>query len=306
MKTIALFIWLFCALRATVHAGPRASTNFSIPAESIDPAGARTQSASYRNDSSVGGVTGISSVASPAETAKHGYVGQLYDIVGVSITAPPSTSLNEGATRQLFASPLADDATTLAALNPSTVAWSVVSGSIASISGSGVATAGTVYQDTPGTVAGTVQGLSGQLNLSILNISNDNFGAYAGDSIDDQWQVQYFGQPPNALAGANADPDGDGGNNLFEFTAGLVPNDANSRFVLSIHSVAGQPGQKNIVFNPLVSGRTYNVQFRPNLAVGDWSALTTTTQSDTGNQRTVTDTNALTAPKFYRVQISKP
>jgi hypothetical protein len=242
---------------------------------------------------------------SPDYANKGGFVGGLYDLVGLSITAPPSNNLNETASRQLGAAPLADDATTLPSLNPSTVSWSVVIGPIASISSSGLATAGNVYQDTLATVGGTAQSLGGQLNLTILNISNDDFGAYANDQIDDSWQVQYFGQPPNPLAGPSADADGTGQTNLFKFVAGLNPLDG-SRFTLSIQNVSGQPSQKNLVFTPLVGGRTYVAQFTTTLPnPNSWGTLTGTTQSDNGATRTVTDTSA-SAPKSYRVQITKP
>ena len=44
-------------------------------------------SASYANDGSAGLVVGISTVAAPAETAKHGYLAQLYDATGLTPTA---------------------------------------------------------------------------------------------------------------------------------------------------------------------------------------------------------------------------
>ncbi|MGZ4966336.1 MAG: hypothetical protein ACXV97_04100, partial [Chthoniobacterales bacterium] len=265
------------------------------------------QSANYSvNGNAVGefaaGQTAI--VTSGSYANKSGFVGELYEIVALSITAS-SNNLNETASRQLNAAPMADDSTTFAALDPSTISWSIVSGPLASISLSGIATAGNVYQDTDASAGGTAQSLSGQLNLTILNVGTDDFGAYAGDQIDDSWQVQYFGQPPNPLAGPNVDADGTGQTNLFKFVAGLNPLDG-SRFTLSIQPMSGQPAQKNLVFQPLVSGRTYNVQFRTNLTSGSWGALTGTTQSDNGNQRTVTDLNASGAPKYYQVQISRP
>jgi hypothetical protein len=265
------------------------------------------QSANYSVNGSAAGEFGAGSNAiatSAAYAGKNGFVGQLYDLVALSVTAPPSASLNETANRQLLAAPLADDATTLAAFDPSTVGWSIVSGPIASISTGGLATAGTVYQDTPATIGGSAQSLSGQLNLTILNVTNDDFGAYASDQIDDSWQVQYFGQPPNPLAGPNADADGTGQTNLFKFVAGLNPLDG-SRFTLSILQVSGQPSQKNLVFQPLVAGRTYTPQFETSLTTPNWQTLTGITQSDNGNQRTVTDTSAA-APKYYRIQIAKP
>lgn len=308
MKSALLFFFAITWSIWPAYAGSRSSANYSIPAEAIGEGGARVQSASYTfNGSALGeiGAGGSAVATSAAYTNKPGYVGELYEIVSLAITAPPSNNVNEGASRQLSAAPRADDNTTLAPIDSATVSWSVINGPISSISSGGLATAATVYQDTAATVGGSAQSLSGQLNLTILNVGKDDFEAYANDQIDDDWQVQYFGQPPNPLAGPNADADGTGQTNLFKFVAGLNPLDG-SRFTFSIQPVSGQPGQKNLIFQPLVSGRTYGVQFRTGLTTGNWEPLTGTTQSDNGNQRTVTDPNASSASKFYQVQISKP
>lgn len=303
MKTFALLICIGVIPYST-FAGPRTSASYSITTDTINAAGARTQSTSYKNDGGAGGITGISSVASPAETAKHGYAAQLYDIIALALSAPPSLNLNESASRQLSAAPLADDATTLAALNPSAVAWSIISGPITSISSSGLATAATVYQNTPSRIGGAAQGLSGQFDLTVLDSIADNFGAYAGDGLGDDWQVQYFGQN-NPNAGPNIDADGSGHGNRFKFTAGLNPLDG-SRFILSIQPVPGQASRKNLIFSPLVAGRTYTVQSTPSLITPTWAALPQSTQSDNGTVRTVTDLSASPPPKFYRVKIAKP
>jgi hypothetical protein len=309
MRTLlipAIIATVVCA-PSSAPAAARSSANYSIPADSVDAAGAVVSSANYSLKGTASGEFGTGSTVLAASVDyinKGGFIGELYDIIALSITAPPSNNLNETASRQLNAAPLADDSTTLALLDPSTVSWSIIAGPITSISSSGLATAGNVYQDTLATAGGTAQSLSGQLNLTILNVTNDDFGAYANDQIDDAWQVQYFGQPPNPLAGPNADADGTSQTNLFKFVAGLNPLDG-SRFVMSIQPVNGQSNQKNLIFNPIVSGRTYGVQFRTSLATGTWNPLTGTSQSDNGNQRTVTDTSAV-APKFYRVQITKP
>jgi hypothetical protein len=305
MKTFILLICVICAIRGSVLAATRSSANYKIITETIDSAGARGQSSNYRNDASAGEITGISSVASPEEMVKHGYVAQLYDIIGLGLSMPPSDNLNETASRQLQAALLADDATTLTKLHPTAVAWSVVSGPVASISSSGLITAGGVYQDTPAAIRGAAQGLSGQLNFTVLNVNIDDYQTYASDGIDDAWQVQYFGVPPNLNAGPNTDPDGDGQTNLFEYIAGLVPTDPNSRFVLTI-AQGPSVNSKNLIFNPLVAGRTYSVQFTNELPASGWNALTGTTQADAGAQRTVTDLNATEAQKFYHVRITKP
>ncbi|MCF7788053.1 MAG: hypothetical protein K9N47_18165 [Prosthecobacter sp.] len=302
MKTAATFSLLL--LTSMLHAGPRTSTNYSMTTDITDAGGRRATSVNYTNDGSAGGVTGIATVASPSETAKSGYVGQLYEVAAVQVAATPTT-VNEGSTRQLAASATLDDGTTLASL-ASSVSWSVVSGPISGISTSGLATAGNVYQDTAATVQGSYFGASSTLGLTILNTGNDDLGIYAGDGIDDPWQVQYFGQNnPHAAAGFVSDASGL--TNLFKYTAGLVPNDSSSRFLLHNAPVPNQPGQMQIVISPRLSDRTYTVKASPTLGSGAaWNDLTSFSISDNGTERTITDLDATGARKFYHVEITKP
>jgi hypothetical protein len=287
-----------------LHAGPRSSASYSITTDTTDAGGRRATSADYTNDGSAGMVAGISTVASPTGTAKSGYVGQLYDVTGliVNSTAP---SVNETATLQLAAWQLLDDATFLA-VPATSVAWVVVSGPLTGIDASGLATAGTVYQNTAASVQGAFAGGIGSLDLTVLDSIADNFGAYGGDGLDDAWQVQYFGQPPNALAGPLADPDNDGQNNAFEFIAGLIPTDGTSVFRLRIEPVPGQPGQKKLIFSPRFTDRTYTVKARPDLLTGAFTPLGSSTFSDNAQERTVTDLDATGAMKFYQVEITRP
>jgi hypothetical protein len=306
VKYFPIILTALCAICSSALAGSHTSASYTITTDSTDIAGTRTQSLNYRTDSSAGGIGGLSTASPVATTVKHGYAGQLYDIVGLSITAPPSASLNEATSRQLVAAPRADDATTLAALNPSTVAWSIVSGPISGISSGGLASAGNVYIDTAALIGGSAQALSGQFNLTVLNVGNDDFGIYANDQIDDSWQVQFFGEN-NPNAGPTVDFDGTGQTNLFKFVAGLNPLDG-SRFLIAVSPVPGQPGQKSIVFSPIVAGRNYTVQGTSTLPLpASWSPLSSTSQlPDNGAVRTVTDLSASPAPKFYRVSIVKP
>jgi hypothetical protein len=139
----------------------------------------------------------------------------------------------------------------------------------------------------------------------VLDSIPDNFGSYAGDNLADDWQFDHFGLD-NPLAAPLLDPDDDGQNNRFEFIAGLVPTDPLSRFSLVIAPVPGQPGQKNVVFDPIIAGRTYTVMTSPDLTPGSWDPLADGTASDEGAQRTVTDPAASETKKFYTVEIVKP
>ena len=293
-----------CALSVNaaigLQAAPRTSLNYSIVTETSDIGGKRTTSASYTNDGSAGLIAGISTVASPSESAKHGYIAQLFDVAGFTVNALPST-VNEGAARQVIGGYLLDDAT-LVAVNAASVAWSAASP--LTINASGLATAGIVYQNTMALVQGTYAGDTGSINLTILNVNTDDFGSYAGDGIGDDWQVQYFGLPPNPAAGPLLDPDGDGQNNRFEWIAGLIPTDSNSAFKLSI---VGSFQGANLIFGPTVAGRTCTVKYGFDFAdVSNWLTISGGIVSDIGNLRTVTDTNAPLGPrKYYRVEIGK-
>ena len=301
MKIPTTFLGLFLA--TVLHAGPRISTHYAIITDTTDGGGKRATSAAYANDGSVGGLVGIATVAAPAETAKHGYIGQLYDVISLQLAAMPTT-VNESASRQLSGAQLLDDTTTLN-VPAASITWSIQSGPLSSITTGGLATAATVYQDTSATAHGSYAGNIGTLGLTVLNVNTDDFGTYAADGIDDAWQNQYFGLN-NPSAGPLLDPDFDGQNNLFEFTAGLVPNDPASKFSHRIEDVPGFPFQKRIVFSPRFASRSYNILTSTTLITGSWSLLIGGPVSDNGNERTITDPGASGPAKFYQVQIIKP
>ncbi len=295
---------LSVAFGVIAHAGPRTSASYSSAADSTDSAGRRSASASYTHDGSAGGITGISTFAAPATTAKAGYISQLSaTAVGLMLSAVSGT-VNEAGTLQLSAALLYDDATTLA-VETTAVAWSVVSGPVVGISASGVITAGLVYQNTSATVQGVHAGFTSSIDLNVLNVTTDDLGSYAGDGLPDEWQVLHYGLD-NPDAAPNAAPDGTGETNLYKYAAGLIPFDPTSRFTTTLEPVSGQPGNFAVVFGPLVAGRTYVVQSTDNLVTGTWTNLTGGTTTDTGNVRTVTDPTALGTARFYRVQITLP
>jgi len=279
------------------------SANYTLDPSAIDHGGLRGTSTNYTlNPSAMPGGHGTSA----AYTLRTGFAGQLADAIATAIdlSASPLT-LNEGSTRQISATLIFDDLSTQP-LAATSVSWSIQSGPLSSISTSGLVTAAAVYQDTAAIVQGTYQTLTDTLNLTVLNSAPDNFGTYAADGIDDDWQVLYFNLPPNPNAAPGADPDFDGQDNLFEFTAGVVPTNANSYFRIEAASVPGQPSQKRVIFSPRFSDRTYTVQTSLTLLVPSWLPLTTFTTSDAATVRTVTDTSASGARKFYRVEITRP
>ncbi|HPA20885.1 MAG TPA: hypothetical protein PLU30_24265 [Verrucomicrobiae bacterium] len=269
---------------------------------SLDAGGCRTTSANCIMDGSLGSIGGISTASSPPEAIKSGFIGQLYDPAGFTINASP-TNVNEGTSRQLTAAQIMDDDTFLA-LAGSDVGWDVVSGPIASISLAALATATNVYQDTAATVRGTYGNLSNDLALLVVNVTSDDFGVYAGDGIDDDWQVSYFGEE-NPEAAPGEDPDRDGRDNLFESLALTIPTDHSSYFKLQARPAPGQPGSVDLVFSPVRTERTYTVLYSLDLSPSNWNELAGATQTNNGEERTVTDPDTAPTRKFYNVRISR-
>jgi hypothetical protein len=276
----------------------------NLTTSTLDGGGQRATTANYANNGSVGTIGGISTVVSPSERMRHGYIGQLFEVSSIAVTGTP-VSVNEGSTSQLSGRAALDDATTNV-LSGADVNWNIVTGPIASINASGLATTDIVYTNTPATARGFYLGATNSVTLSVLDSNPDNYQAYAGDGLNDGWQVQYFGLPPNANAAPTVDFDGDGQDNLFEYVAGVVPTNAASMFNLQIANVTGQPNQKNLIFSPRFTDRTYTPEFRTNLLTGTYANLSNFTTNDAGLVRTNTDLSATQASKFYRIKITLP
>jgi hypothetical protein len=288
------------AFALDAHAAPRESAHYEIPVETRDSAGRLIASASYRIDTSLCSITGVSEESDTV--VKFGYVGSLYEMKELQLAAP-ATDVPEATSVQLSAWFLLNDATFLA-VPAADVQWSVRSGPITGVSTAGVATTAAVFQPESAIVDGASAGMTASLNLTVLDTAPDNFGLYANDGIGDAWQVQYFGtENPDGMAAS--DPDGDGGSNAFEYTAGLVPTDPASVFRLSIAPVPGQPGSKLITFSPRLSGRIYKL-LSASAEFTDWQPVSTAIALDVGDQRKVIDFGAAGLTKFYRVEITKP
>ena len=122
-----------------------------------------------------------------------------------------------------------------------------------------------------------------------------------------QWQMQYFTCTNCPQADPAFDADGTGQNNLFKYVAGLDPTNPASVFVLTIANVTNQSTQMNLLFNPVVGGRTYTPQFTTDLVSGVWTQLTGYAGPVIiGNQGTITDMNAVPSNEFYRIDINLP
>ncbi|MBM3881890.1 MAG: hypothetical protein FJ387_19550 [Verrucomicrobia bacterium] len=265
----------------------------------LDGGGRRAASPSYTVDGSLGSLTGTAVASAPAVVARHGYAGQLYDLHRLALEAAPPV-LNEGGTAQLTAFAVLDDATVLA-LAPAQIAWSVTSGPIASIGAPGIAAAALVYQDSPATVRASYQSIAGTLTFVVLNVGQDDFPPYAGDGLEDAWQVQHFGLD-NPNAAPNADPDSDGVNNRHEFTADTDPADPRSFF--RIQGVSLETGFSTRFQSS--AKRRYTLFFATESEGGAWTSLPQQTDvAGTGDVLTLTDSTPRPGPqRFYRVRVT--
>ena len=299
MKIPTTFLSLF--LSTALHAGPRTSANYIVATDIANAGGTRSTSTAYTNDGGVGDVTGVSTVAAPAETAKHGYIGQLTEVTALQLAATPAT-VNETATCQLSGVQLLDDLTTNA-VPSSSITWSIGGGPLTSISSGGLATAATVYQNTGATAQGVYAGNTGTLGLTVVNTLPDNFGSYAADGIADGWQVQYFGLA-NPQAAPAVDADLDGLINFVEYGFGLIPTSGAS-LQLPPPEIIGS----NLVITFLtpagVNGIIYGAEWSTTLSTNplDWEPI-----SNTGSP----PVNAFSVPvgsnqrMFLRLKLTTP
>lgn len=272
---------------------------YSVSAASLDSAGGRTTGGVYRDDSALGATS-----AAPATGGTYamagGYSSMLRDAIGLAVLP---ALLAEDSVTPLTLHQVLDDGTQSPAAHAGAV-WNVLDGPL-SISTTGVATAQTVPADTQASLQVTLGALTSAASITVRDTIPDNFGTYGSDGIGDDWQVRHFGVN-NPLAGATVDADGDGQDNLFEFTAGLEPTSSTSRFTFSLEDVPNVPGQKRMVFQPAANGRTFSLMKTLELFPADWQPVPGAITAGNGGTAALTDPDAAGQRAFYKVQITVP
>jgi len=291
---------LACLL--SVHALAGSSTDYSLETAVLDGGGAAGLSSSYALNPSIGsGAAG----ASTGFAVRSGFSGILSDASSLVLAAAGAAgSMNERATLQLEARIRYDDDTLAAvALPAADLTWSVAEGPLAEINSAGLAAASSVYQNTSATAKATYQGVDGRLEISVRNLTDDDFETYASDGLTDTWQVSYFGVS-SAQAAAGANPDGDTLTNLQEFAFGTDPSQSSGGTVQWTGSTllaAGQP----VLFTSgtaasftyyavfarrkdfAAAGLTYTVEFSGDLATWMDSTSTPSVLADDGTIQVV-------------------
>ncbi len=278
-------LWLVFLLPLAARGGT--SADYSIGPVVLDGGGVAGSSAAYSvNPATAAGAAG----ASLNYAVRTGYAGQLLDRVSIAIDEPTSPmTLNERAALQLAVTEFHDDSTR-GILPVESVSWSVQSGPLASINSTGLATAGSVYQNTVAVGRAAIGSLSDTLNLTIANTGLDDLAPYAADGLPDVWQVSHFGLN-GTQASINSDADSDSLSNLQEYAFGTNPLQASGAAVQwsgSTFLSAGVPVPYATTVNGSFSyravfsrrkdysavGLSYAVEFSADLVT--WKASTTT------------------------------
>ncbi|MFM6128958.1 MAG: immunoglobulin-like domain-containing protein, partial [Sphaerospermopsis kisseleviana] len=135
----------------------------------------------------------VATAGGGVRVARQGGIGMVYFPAGYGIGADSSTineagSVPESSTRTtLSARQLFDDAT----FGPAgaSVTWSPVTNQAITVSPEGVAQASAVYQNTIANFTATIGSASFTNFLTVINTLPDNFGAWAGDTFDDAWEI---------------------------------------------------------------------------------------------------------------------
>jgi hypothetical protein len=281
-------------------AGTRASDHFTMSCEVLASGQPQAASEHYTVDCALDS-SGGPVAASGSYTLKPGYVGQLYDVVALEVSADPAT-VDETGTRQLEAAGVCDD-TTRVAIDALEVAWSVVTGPITSISSAGLATAGIVFEDSGAVVEGIHLGFSDEFSLTVLEVVGDNYLSYAGDGIDDDWQILHFGEEsPDAGPGEN--PDGDRYDNLGEFLTGFDPTDPRQTFEVWIHTRADNTVELEL--NKAIPDRIYKILAGTDLHEYPETVATFTVSSEENGVGVADpEVSESTVSKFYRVVVER-
>ena len=121
------------------------------------------------------------------------------------------------------------------------------------------------------------------------------------DLIPDYWEQEYFGGPTNAEAGVDEDLDGE--SNYREFVADTDPwTSASCLEIIAISNMFGRS-----VYFMSSSRRVYSLNWSANLSVGAWTNVAgQTNHAGTGTMDFMSDADAVSTMRFYRIEVSVP
>ena len=162
----------------------------------IDSGGLTQSSPSTEIVGFVGPLGTVATNSSGSIAVRSGPVGMVVFPTGFSVESSALTineagSSPEESTRAQLVGLAVNDDETKDTVSPASVTWTQpgANSALSSISPDGVVSAAAVFQNTAATFTGSYAGIAASSSLTVLNVLNDNFGAIAGDTFDDAWQV---------------------------------------------------------------------------------------------------------------------
>lgn len=242
-------------------------------------------------ESEVGGFVGLSTQG--VCTMRAGFAGQLNELTAFTTTAA-SVTVPEASTVRIHAGGSFTDGTSGDLPDPPD--WTTT-GPIDSVDGNGVALAGLVFQNSPAAIQAVYGGYTSSVGVVVVNVGNDDYGAYAHDGVEDAWQVSYFGTADPEGRG-DRDWDHDGSINSAEFGATTDPT--NSLSVLAIVDVRSATGTESVRWIGGTAATQY-LESASSLATGTWMVSQTNLPPTS-----VTNDYQVSSPpgavRFYRVR----
>lgn len=143
------------------------------------------------------------------------------------------------------------------------------------------------------------------LSNSVARVQTDTIdqGLMDTNGLPIAWELLNFG---HTGVDPNADPDGDGMNNIQEYLAGTNPNDANSDLEITAFNSTADGTLATVTWESVLT-RNYYLQKRLSLdPANPWldSGLGLISPDGSSTTRIIPDTNA--PARFYRVQAIRP
>ena len=126
-------------------------------------------------------------------------------------------------------------------------------------------------------------------------------GALAANGLPIAWLLQSFG---TTQVLANADADGDSASNMQEYLAGTNPNDAGSKFIVTLYSTSPDGSLTTLAWSSVLT-RQYRIQQTVDLN-SPWfdSGLGLVLPDGANTSRTFAETNS--PRRFFRVKAGQP
>ncbi len=244
--------------------------------------------------------------------ARQGGNSMIYYATGFSVTADSLTINEQGApdtnsTRtQLRGNVVYEDAT-LGAVDGVQVAWTApaINSSLVSLSDFGIASAGTVYQNTPASFTGSYGGINATSSLTVLNVLPDNYSAWADDTFNDAWEIA------QGMSGAvNPNALNNGVPNWELYAMGFNPSQPAPSVLASGVTTNGYLAV-SYTRNPYAAGYTFTPQESGNLSFGFATMINPVSVTNTsGGVETVVTRGSVpisaTKRQFLRVRIAQP